>query len=208
MATKKGLFGQISGNVKRNFDKKNMRSLAYAAIGGALYPLIPTIIQGFSGKVATGANRVDMSGWKGVLTGGITTALVGMASNKMEIAYGGFAAMITHITYVKANDTIASFTGSPIFAFDKSSQIQNVLSDNLPNGMEYITLPDGKQVLASSGVSDYVPALVDYRAGVSDYVPALGDYRADLSDYVDNFRGDTTVGMSDFFDDVSNGVFN
>lgn len=201
MPTRKSgsVFTKMSKNVKANSKTVQLKRLLWGVIGGFLYPIIPTVIQGMSGKKADGTFNIDMSGWKGVLTGGISTSLIGMASNRMEIAFGGIAAMTTHLIYVKANDKVAEMTGSPIFAFDRTATLQlTPLSDeSLPPGMDYIPLPDGSRVIASKG-----PQMNDYTEGVADYAPNVADYTPAVSDY--------TPGISDgyaFEDMVQNGDF-
>lgn len=195
--SKSDIFRRMSMNLKKNTKPEPLKNLLWGVIGGFLYPVIPTAIQGFL--------KVDMSGWKGVLTGGLTTTAIGMLSDKMMIAYGGIAAMTTHIVYVKANDTIASVMNTPIFAFDKTSSL---MDEALPPGMEYINLPDGTRVIAqkSPALNDFVneiPALQDYTSTIETTKIASDA----LNDFVNEISASPSLNDFDFETAVSNGFY-
>jgi len=204
------VFKKMGNNFKANSKSAPLKKLAYGIVGGVLYPIIPTLIMGMSGqKVTQNADgstamspNIDMNGWTGLLTGGLGTVLIGMVANKMEIAYGGIAAMTTHLMYVKANDKIVQMIDSPIFAFDKSVLTggnANMHDGELPAGLDYITLPNGQRVVGQSApLDDYTNSVADYTDTVADYTNTVADYTNTVAD------GDSDY---DFESAVANGAF-
>ncbi len=185
---KKGLIKDFMANVRKNTKKPFLQDVALVGVGAICYGLLPTAINSIS-KKTKGTWSVD--GFKGVAIGSLVPAIIGLGFNKKQIAYGAVAAGVIHLLYAKGNGTIANIFGTPIFAFDKSinpNQIATGMSDEaLPPGMRSITLPDGSEVMASAGVNDYISQLEDYIPSLEPYVPEpvetkLNDYIPTLSD--------------------------
>ena len=102
-SSKKG----IIKNVQLNANKNLLKVLCFGALGAAIYPLVPTLVQAISEK--------DMSGWKGLLMGVGTASLLGLATGKPEMAVGAVSAMGTHLLYSKGTKTIEDLTNTQIF---------------------------------------------------------------------------------------------
>ena len=181
------IFQLMAKNIKKNTKSSVLKRLGYVLVGGVAYPLIPTAIQGIL--------KTDMSGWKGVITGAVGGALVGAASDKVEIAAGAVGAAMTHVMYVKVNDSVNEVLGTPIFRFDPNSQ----LFDEMPEGMKTVTLPNGQTVMAEIDGNDTelndsvnnVPGamLNDYVAEVP--LATLPASNNTMSDYVSEVPGAT-----------------
>lgn len=187
---KKGIIKDFMANVRKNTKKPFLTDIALVGVGAICYGLLPTALNSIS-KKTKGSWSVD--GFKGVAIGSIVPAIIGLGFNKKQIAYGAVAAGVIHLLYAKGNGTIANVFGTPIFAFDKSinpNQIATGMSDEaLPPGMRTITLPDGSEVMAatSTGVNDYISSLEDYIPSPEPYVAEpekvqLNDYISTLSD--------------------------
>lgn len=175
----------MASNIKKNTAPSVWKQLGYVVLGGIFYPVLPTAIQGIF--------KIDMSGWKGVLTGGLGGVALGAALDKPAMSAGAAGAAITHIMYVKANDTIGELLGTPIFRFDKDSQ----LFDDLPPGIQEVALPNGQKILAEipqgqeNTVNDYVAQLPgqnlnDYTAEVPSAAPRA---MQTMNDFVGNVPG-------------------
>jgi hypothetical protein len=190
----KDIFKTLISNTKKNASKDTFKKILWGLVGASSYCLIPTAVQGWF--------KTDMSGMKGMLTGVLSSSLIGLASNKPEMAIGAFSVMGAHLLYVKGNDTIATFMQSPIFAFDAAG---TTMKDELPPGYGMINLPDGRQVIANSNARTSEP--------VSDYVQALPQASkangGNLGDFVGLLPGQRNEGsLNDAMDRISMGNFN
>ncbi len=195
------LFEKAWKNIQKNVGKKeNWESAAYAGFGSVAYALIPTAIGSFF--------KVDMTGWTGVLTGMGSTLLIGSATDKMEIAYGGLGAGLLHIVYVRGNATIQSVLGTPIFAFDPNSQfLADDVNELQAQGYTEVTLPDGSTVMANpQGIAQ----LNDYFSSIPYAQPQVQTYNttpeaAGMSDYHAILPGQfpQATYMADTFDETA-----
>lgn len=194
------MFKKMLNNLKKYLKSAEMKKLLWVLTGAFGYAFIPTAIQGFLKK--------DMTGWKGVLIGGLGTATIGYMADKPWIANGAIASMGLHILYVKGNDMMQSVTGSPIFAFDPNAQM---LSDFAPRPDSDILLPDGRRVRVASGpppssMNQASPTMNDYteQPDFRNMLPA-----AKTKDTLMDFVGNPEVmEFEDFSSKVATGMLN
>jgi len=205
------IFRTIGRNVKANATMTNLKKAGWGAAGAALYALIPTAIQGW-GKTDS------MTGWKGWGTGFVAANLIGMAFNKPEMMVGASAMAVGHLMYVKGNPTIANVFNSPIFSFSSTTpnlpaseaslkdkylaQLNDRYSPTLSDdNQRLITLPDGTQVLASTGP---VPQL--------ETATSLNDYYSEMPSEMPTSVLEKSYGLNDarkldYEQLVANGAF-
>lgn len=195
------IFKQMGANWTANTKSKPLGEAAkkglWTFLGGTLYWLFPTAIQGFG--------KVDMSGLKGVFVGVIGTSLTGILADKKEIIAGGITAGGVHLTYNHLNGTITNIFNSPIFGYGKGS-VQSYTEtgiesleaqstgDEAPAGYGYnsayelvaLNPPDGS-LLQAPVQSTSVTPVADYRddldstkyklqAALNDRVNKLGGF--------------------------------
>ena len=212
-------FKNFFGNIQHNINKENVLRGLRIATGAILYPIVPTAIEAFS------KGSIDMSGWATPLSG-LALGVLAMGIDEPLIAYGAWAAMGTHILYVKGNQYVTDIFGRPIPAFDKTPQSPVIpastaaqiaapilkaagVSDGIPAGYKPQIMPDGSTALvhASAGVSDFLPkpaTLNDYmpRPGLKDYMPQPG-----LKDYMQKPALSDKFAYGGFEQDWSGGNF-
>lgn len=184
---------KIGQNWSKNTKSKALGETAkkglWTFLGGTLYWLYPTAIQGLL--------KVDMSGLKGVAVGVIGSSLTGILSDKKEIVAGGICAGGVHLTYNHLNGIITDVFQSPIFGYsagaiqtytdEGTEALENQpVSDGIPEGyttdemgeLVPIDTPDGGNLLAQQSVNDFVDKL-DHRnhpkpSALADYVSKVG----------------------------------
>lgn len=199
----------LIANFKRNIKPPFWKKVAWGALGAASYAVVPTALKGWA--------KLDTDGWLGMALGISVPSAIGLAFNKPEVAYGAFSAAGCHLLYVKGNNAVAQVFGTPIFSFGGtavtmsdyynqiggSSDPYGALADEIPPGMQEITLPDGTKVLGSAtpsnlndyyeqlpapqsvGMNDYYSAIPTQANGMSDYLPSLEPVNA-LNDGITN----------------------
>jgi hypothetical protein len=101
--SKKGFVKNVQGNA----DRKLLKALGYGMLGATLYPLVPTVVQTISGS--------DMSGFKGLVLGVGTAALLGLGIGKPAVTVGAVSAMATHLLYSKGTKAIEDTFNTQIF---------------------------------------------------------------------------------------------
>lgn len=179
------------------FDRDAWFDYGSAAIGGALYPVIPTAIERVMGW--------DMSGWKGALTGLVVTSLIGLGTGQAGMTCGALGAFTAHMSYSVLNErVIYPIFGQYLFRWDPTASV--TFADNetgqqnaIQEGAYRQTLPDGREVpvyreedlgvasptgaTTTSAMSDYGYSLPAATTGVSDYAYSLPEVT--LSDYAE-----------------------
>ena len=180
------LFKQMGKNWTKNTKSKALgesgKKAAYTLLGGMLYTVIPTAIQGWGG--------VDMSGAKGVMAGAVGSSVVGLLADKKEIVAGGLATAGIHLAYNHLNGVITGIFGSPIFGYSPGAvqytdekQVSETMNDALPAGYGYnsmgeivaLDLPGNQEMIAQEQpVNDYTSELNDYTTSLNDYTSSLG----------------------------------
>ena len=192
------IFKQMGRNWRKNTKGKaignNAKKAATGLLGGTLYWLVPTAIQGLF--------KVDMSGVKGMLLGASASTAIGMLSDKSAIITGGLTAAGVHATYAHLNPTITKVLNTPIFASDPdaiqrvtATSVEQETTRDLPEGYyidengylahSSVEMPDGNELPAA--VNDYIEKI-----SVGDYVEEIpvGDYveQIGVSDYTESFN--------------------
>jgi hypothetical protein len=119
-------------NIKANANKNLLKTLAFGAAGAVLYPLVPTVLQA--------TTKTDWNGYKGLVVGVGTAALLGLATGKSAITVGACSAAGTHLLYSKGTGTIERMTGTAIFRMHPENVIRK---DELDNAIAGVGLSDG-----------------------------------------------------------------
>lgn len=96
-------------NLKVGLSGKALKAFGMAAAGAITYVAVPTMIEAFSMKKTEeggSVKRIDMTGWKGVLTGAGTAIAGGLMTGSIEFAVGAVGAMTAHVAYARLNDIL------------------------------------------------------------------------------------------------------
>lgn len=203
-------FATLGPALKRNFNdalfnRESWIDNATAAAGGMLYPVIPTAVQRITGW--------DMTGWKGALTGLLTTALIGTATGQAGMTAGAIGAFTAHMGYAVLNGpVIYPIFGQYLFRWDPvaNATFADAVDVELQEGAVMETLPDGRRIpvyrdenTGDSTMSDYaysLPAAREESTSMSDYVQALPQPQSSLSGYAESLSH-AHAGFADGYSD-------
>ena len=180
-------FKKMGKNWSKNTKSKALgdtgKKTAYTLLGGFLYTIIPTAIQGWGG--------VDMSGAKGIIAGSVGSSIIGIVSDKKEITTGGLATAGIHLVYAHLNGTITSIFNTPIFA--ASTGAITTTTDTETIAMNDGVLPSGYgfnsrgEIVALNTPSNQMT--MEQAQPVSSFTGDLRDrYTSQLNDYTDKLQ--------------------
>lgn len=148
-------FGTIRKNLSVTTSKEALIGYSRAALGGALYPVIPTAIEAIF--------KTDLTGWKGFITGSVSVVGLGMILGWDDMVAGAVGAATAHLLYAKGNESVHKVAGKYLFRFDPTQVAtfaDPVNANGLQPGATPVRTPDGRQIAV-------------YRAGDVDVRRAL-----------------------------------
>lgn len=166
-----------SKNTKSKALGETGKKAGYTFLGGLLYTIIPTAIQGWGG--------IDMSGAKGIIAGSLGSGIIGIVSDKKEITAGGLATAGIHLVYAHLNGTITSVFNSPIFGASTGAvttttdtETMAVNDGQLPSGYGYNSR--GEIVALNTPINQMT---MEQAQPVSEYTTQLSEYTTQLNDF-------------------------
>lgn len=151
-------FGTIRKNISVTTSKEALIGYSRAALGGALYPIIPTAIEAIF--------KTDLTGWKGFLTGSVSVIGLGMILGWDDMVAGAVGAATAHLLYAKGNDHVHKVAGKFLYRFDPTQVAtfsDPVNANGLQPGATPVRTPDGREIAV-------------YRAGDIDVRRSLNGY--------------------------------
>lgn len=176
------LFKKMGRNWSKSTKSKALgdtgKKAAYTLLGGFLYTIIPTAVQGWG--------KVDMSGAKGIITGALGSSVIGILADKKEITTGGLATAGIHLVYTNMNPIITSIFDTPIFAGSTGAITTTTdtetmaVNDGLPDGYGYNSRGE---IVALNSQATQKPMFEPQQ--VSEYTSQLSEYTSSLNDFTD-----------------------
>lgn len=192
-----GFFQKALNNIKTGTSAKAMKGFGVAALGAISYAAVPTIIEAVSMKTDANGDkiiRIDMTGWKGVLTGAGVTIIGGLATGQYEFAVGGASAAAVHIGFARLNDWVFyPILGKHLFRFDpKALDSMGDDTSQLPAGAREVNV-GGKTITVLDRASVDATPVSGYGEGL------LPQATPNMSGYGEGLLPQATPNLSESF---------